>query len=257
MIVSWWGQIVQLVDSKKETNNSLLRIQNYSLECNEVKSQIVDKRKAVESTQYLGNDLGGVVDLQRKLSTMEGALAVIEPKLIGLQLEAESLAAAHPAQAMEILIQFEEISEEWEQLKRALQGCEDSLSVAGKLQQFIQDLDSFLSWLAQTQAETVSEELPNTLGEAEALLRHHEALREEIRQHDEDYQKILAVNELVALDEAEFPLLSIQQWLQKLQAGWKKLQEMWECRQEVLLQSHIYHLFLRDVRQAEGFLNSQ
>uniref|UniRef100_UPI00398E47AA spectrin beta chain, non-erythrocytic 1-like n=1 Tax=Pristiophorus japonicus TaxID=55135 RepID=UPI00398E47AA len=254
---SRWGQIVQLVESKKKTINSLLCIQNYLLECNEIKSQISEKRKAIESTQYLGNDLGGVIALQRKLSTMEGALAIIEPKLIGLQLEAERLAAAHPSQAMEILIQFEEISEEWEQLKRALQGCEDSLSVASKLQQFIQDLDSFLSWLALTQAAVVSEELPNMLAEAEALLRYHEALKEEISQHQEDYEKILAVNELVLLEEAELPLLSIQQWLQKLQVGWKKLHQMWECRQEVLLQSHIYHLFLRDVRQAEAFLNSQ
>ncbi|XP_067831261.1 spectrin beta chain, non-erythrocytic 1-like isoform X2 [Heptranchias perlo] len=254
---SRWSQIVQLFESKKEKINSLLCIQNYLLECNEVKSQISEKRKAIESTQYLGNDLGGVIALQRKLSTMERALVGIEPKLIGLQLEAEGLAAAHPTQAMEILIQFEEISEEWEQLKRALQGCEDSLSVASKLQQFIQDLDSFLSWLAKTQAAVVAEELPNALAEAETLLRHHEALKEEISQHEEDYQNILAVNELVSLDEAELPLLSIQQWLQKLEVGWKKLHQMWECRQEVLLQSHIYHLFLRDVRQTEAFLNSQ
>ncbi|XP_059497011.1 spectrin beta chain, non-erythrocytic 4-like [Stegostoma tigrinum] len=254
---SRWAQIVQLVESKKENIDSLVRIQNYSLECNEIKSQISEKRRAIESTQYLGNDLGGVIALQRKLSAMEGALSVIEPKLIGLQLEAESLAAAHPGQAMDILIRFEEISEEWEQLKRALQGCEDSLSVAGRLQQFIQDLDSFLSWLAQTQGATVSEELPNTLAEAEALLRNHEALREEIGQHEEDYRKILAVNELLSLGEAELPLLSIQQWLQKLQHGWAKLHQAWQCRHQLLLQAHIYQLFLRDVRQAEGFLNSQ
>ncbi|XP_043536626.1 spectrin beta chain, non-erythrocytic 4-like [Chiloscyllium plagiosum] len=252
-----WAQVVQLVESKKESIDSLLRIQNYSLECNEIKSQISEKRRAIESTQYLGNDLGGVIALQRKLSTMEGALTVIEPKLIGLQLEAESLAATHPEQAMDILIRFEEISEEWEQLKQALQGCEDSLSVAGRLQQFIQDLDSFLSWLARTQGATVSEELPNTLAEAEALLRSHEALREEISQHEEDYRKILAVNELLSLGEMELPLLSIQQWLHKLQNGWVKLHQAWQGRHDTLLQAHIYQLFLRDVRQAEGFLNSQ
>ncbi|XP_051900167.1 spectrin beta chain, non-erythrocytic 4-like isoform X2 [Pristis pectinata] len=254
---SRWGQILRLVKSKKDTTNSLLCVQSYLLECNEIKCQIREKRKVIESTQYLGNDFGGVIALQRKLSTMEGALAVIEPKLIGLQLEAEGLATAHPSQALDILVQFEEISEEWEQLKRALQGCEDSLSVAGKLQQFIQDLDGFLSWLAQAQAAALSEELPNTLGEAESLLRQHEALKEEIGQREDDYQRILAVQELLPLDEAELPLLSIRQWLQKLELGWGKLHQMWQQRQEVLLQSHIYHLFLRDVRQVEAFLNSQ
>ncbi|XP_062916024.1 spectrin beta chain, non-erythrocytic 4-like isoform X1 [Mobula hypostoma] len=252
-----WGQILQLVKSKKDTTNSLLCVQSYLLECNEIKSQIREKRKAIESTQYLGNDFGGVIALQRKLSTMEGALAVIEPKLIGLQLEAEGLATAHPAQALDILVQFEEISEEWEQLKRALQGCEDSLSVAGKLQQFIQDLDGFLSWLAQVQAAALSEEMPNTLGEAEALLRQHEATKEEMGHREDDYRRILAVQELLVLDEAELPLLSIRQWLQKLELGWEKLQQVWQQRQEMLLQAHVYHLFLRDVRQVEAFLNSQ
>ncbi|XP_032870186.1 LOW QUALITY PROTEIN: spectrin beta chain, non-erythrocytic 4-like [Amblyraja radiata] len=237
--------------------NSLLCVQSYLLECQEIKCQIREKRKAIESTQGLVNDFGGVIALQRKLSTMEGALTVIEPKLIGLQLEAEALASAHPGQAMDILVQFEEISEEWEQLKESLQGCEDSLSVAGKLQQFIQDLDSFLSWLARTQGAALSEELPDSLGQAEALLRQHEALQEEMGRREEDYRRILAVREPLALGQAELPLSSIQQWLGKLELGWEKMQQVWARRQEALLQAHVYHLFLRDVRQAEAFLNSQ
>lgn len=54
------------------------------------------------------------------------------------QEEAEHLAAAHPGRAMEVLVQFDGISVEWEELKRTLQGCEDSLMVASRLQSFIQ-----------------------------------------------------------------------------------------------------------------------
>lgn len=39
---------------------------------------------------------------------------------------------------MEILVPFDGISVEWEELKRTLQGCEDSLMVASRLQSFIQ-----------------------------------------------------------------------------------------------------------------------
>uniref|UniRef100_A0A672RFA5 Spectrin beta chain n=1 Tax=Sinocyclocheilus grahami TaxID=75366 RepID=A0A672RFA5_SINGR len=243
----------------KDTNHldSILRIQNYLLECTEIKSQIQDKRKAIDATQYVGSDLGSVLALQRRLSTMEGALAVLEPKLLQLQEEVEELATSHPDKAVDILVPFEGISVEWEELKRTLQGCEDSLTVAGRLQQFIQDLDSFLTWLVQTQTAAASDELPNALEDAERLINQHAALKEEIGRYEEDYERLQAVNELLETDEAPLPHGALQQWLHKLDVGWNKLLEMWESRREVLVQAHIFHLFLRDVKQAEAFLNNQ
>uniref|UniRef100_A0A8C2DU34 Spectrin beta chain n=1 Tax=Cyprinus carpio TaxID=7962 RepID=A0A8C2DU34_CYPCA len=254
---SRWNRIVELVEQKKDHLDSILRIQNYLLECTEIKSQIQDKRKAIDATQYVGSDLGSVLALQRRLSTMEGALAVLEPKLLHLQEEAEELATSHPDKAVDILVPFEGISVEWEELKRTLQGCEDSLTVAGRLQQFIQDLDSFLTWLVQTQTAAASDELPNALEDAERLINQHAALKEEIGRYEEDYERLQAVNELLENDEAPLPHGALQQWLHKLDVGWNKLLEMWESRREVLVQAHIFHLFLRDVKQAEAFLNNQ
>ncbi|KAI3354004.1 hypothetical protein L3Q82_018560, partial [Scortum barcoo] len=254
---SRWNSIVELVEQKKDQLDSMLRLQNYLLECAEIKSQIQDKRKAIDATQYMGSDLGGVMSLQRRLSTMEGALSVLEPKLLHLQEEAEHLATAHPGRAMEVLVPFDGISVEWEELKRTLQGCEDSLMVASRLQSFIQDLDSFLTWLVQTQTSAASDQLPNDLEEAERLINKHAALKEEIGRYEEDYERLQAMNELLESEEAPLPQAALQQWLQKLDVGWNKLLEMWESRREVLVQAHIFHLFLRDVKQAESFLNNQ
>jgi len=249
--------VVELVERKKGQLSSVLKIQNYLLECSEMKEQVREKRKAIEATQSGGGDLGGVLALQRRLSTMEAALVVLEPRLVELQQEGEALAASHPGRALEILLPFEQISEEWEALKRALQGCEDSLTVAGRLQQFIQDLDNFLGWLVKTQAAVASEEVPDSLTEAERLLNHHAALKEEINGYEEDYAKIQAASDLLALEETEVPYLSLQQWLQKLDAGWGKLLRSWETRREVLVQAHVFHLFLRDVQQCEATLSNQ
>uniref|UniRef100_G3PG61 Spectrin beta chain n=1 Tax=Gasterosteus aculeatus aculeatus TaxID=481459 RepID=G3PG61_GASAC len=253
---SRWNSIVELVEQKKDQLGSMLRLQNYLLECAEIKSQIQEKRKAIDATQYVGSDLGGVLALQRRLSTMEGALSVLEPKLLHLQEEAEQMATAHPARAMEVLMPFDGINVEWEELKRTLQGCEDSLMVAGRLQSFIQDLDSFLTWLVQTQTAAASDLLPNDLEEAEKLINKHAALKEEIGRW-EDYERLQAMNDLLESEEAPLPQAALQQWLQKLDVGWNKLLEMWESRREVLVQAHIFHLFLRDVKQAESFLNNQ
>lgn len=65
------------------------------------------------------------------------------------------------------------------------------------------------------------------------------------------------MNELLESEEAPLPQAALQQWLQRLDVGWNKLLEMWESRREVLVQAHIFHLFLRDVKQAESLLNNQ
>ncbi|XP_075771677.1 spectrin beta chain, non-erythrocytic 4 isoform X2 [Pelodiscus sinensis] len=254
---SRWNRVVELVEQRKAHLGSVLRLQNYLLECKEMKAQIREKRCAVEASQQSSGDLGGVLALQRKLSTMEAALVALEPKLLELQQEGDALASSHPAQALTVLLHFEEISEEWEALKRTLQGCEDALTVAGRLQQFIQDLDNFLSWLVKTQAAVASEEGPSNLADAERLLSQHAALKEEIDRYEEDYNAIQAASDLLALEEADVPCLSLQQWLQKLDVGWTKLLEMWEDRREALVQAHIFHLFLRDVQQAEACLYNQ
>lgn len=101
------------------------------------------------------------------------------------------------------------------------------------------------------------EELPGDLSEAERLLHHHALLKEEISRYEEDYAKIQAVNDVLALEEAELPYLSLQQWLQKLEVGWNKLLESWEHRREILVQAHIFFLFLRDAKQAEVCLYNQ
>uniref|UniRef100_A0A672V5V9 Spectrin beta chain n=1 Tax=Strigops habroptila TaxID=2489341 RepID=A0A672V5V9_STRHB len=217
---SRWNRVVELVESKKSQLSSVLKIQNYLLECSEMKAQVREKRKAIEATRSGGGDLGGVLALQRRLSTMEAALVVLEPRLVELQQEGEALAASHPGRALEILLPFEQIHEEWEALKRVLQGCEDSLTIAGRLQQFIQDLDTFLGWLVKTQAAVACEEVPSSLAEAERLLSQHVALKEEINGYEEDYARIQAASDLLALEETDVPNLSLQQWLQKLDAGW-------------------------------------
>uniref|UniRef100_A0A8B9YYS8 Spectrin beta, non-erythrocytic 4 n=1 Tax=Buteo japonicus TaxID=224669 RepID=A0A8B9YYS8_9AVES len=252
-----WNRVVELVEHKKNQLSSVLKIQNYLLECSEMKAQVQEKRKAIEATQSGGSNLGDMLALQRRLSTMEAALVVLEPRLVELQREGEALAASHPGRALEILLPLEQISEEWEALKRVLQGCEDSLIIAGRLQQFIQDLDNFLSWLVKTQAAVASEEVPDSLAEAERLLNQHAALKEEINGYEEDYAKIQAASDLLALEETEVPYLSLQQWLQKLDAGWGKLLQSWETRREVLVQSHVFHLFLQDVQQCETSLYNQ
>ncbi|KAJ3589035.1 hypothetical protein NHX12_009883 [Muraenolepis orangiensis] len=247
----------QLANQKKQALESALNIQNYHLECNEIQSWMKEKTKVIESTQSLGNDLAGVMALQRKLTGMERDLEAIQGKLDDLRTEAEKLAEEHPDQAEEIQARLVGIQEVWEELNATMKLREESLGEASKLQGFLRDLDDFQSWLSRTQTAVASEDIPASLAESESLLAQHEGIKNEVDNYKEDYEKMRDVGEDVTRGQTDAQYMFLAQRLQALDTGWHELRRMWENRHSLLAQAFDFQTFLRDAKQAEAFLNSQ
>ncbi|XP_064182150.1 spectrin beta chain, non-erythrocytic 1-like isoform X1 [Anguilla rostrata] len=252
-----WKEFQDLANKRKHALESALNFQNYRLECNEIQTWMKEKTKVIESTQSLGNDLAGVTALQRKLTGMERDLEAIQGKLDDLRQEAEKLTKEHPDQADEIQARLAEIQEVWEELTATMKRREDSLGEASKLQGFLRDLDGFQSWLSRTTTAVASEDTPTSLEEAEKLLRQHEAIKTEVDNYKEDYEKMRAVGEEVTQGQTDAQHMFLAQRLQALDTGWHELRRMWENRHSLLAQACNFQTFLRDAKQAEGFLNSQ
>ncbi|XP_064206241.1 spectrin beta chain, non-erythrocytic 1-like isoform X1 [Anguilla rostrata] len=252
-----WKEFERLADKRKQALESALNIQNYHLECNEIQSWMKEKTKVIESTQSLGNDLAGVMALQRKLTGMERDLEAIQGKLDDLRKEAEKLAKEHPDQAQETQARLGGIQEVWEELNATMKRREESLGEASKLQGFLRDLDDFQSWLSRTMTAVASEDIPTSLAEAEQLLTQHEGIKNEVDNYKEDYEKMRAVGEEVTQGQTDAQYMFLAQRLQALDTGWHELRRMWENRHSLLAQAFDFQTFLRDVKQAEGFLNNQ
>uniref|UniRef100_A0A667WQX5 Spectrin beta chain n=1 Tax=Myripristis murdjan TaxID=586833 RepID=A0A667WQX5_9TELE len=250
-----WREFQQLAGQKKLALESALNIQNYHLECNEIQTWMREKTKVIESTQSLGNDLAGVMALQRKLTGMERDLEAIQ--LDDLRNEAAKLAKEHPDQAEEIQARLAEIQEVWEELNTTMRRREESLGEASKLQGFLRDLDDFQSWLSRTQTAVASEDIPTSLPESESLLAQHESIKNEVDNYKEDYEKMRAVGEEVTQGQTDAQHMFLAQRLQALDTGWHELRRMWENRHSLLAQAFDFQTFLRDAKQAEAFLNSQ
>ncbi|CAK6449781.1 unnamed protein product [Pipistrellus nathusii] len=252
-----WQQFRSLADGKKAALTSALSIQNYHLECTETQAWMREKTKVIESTQGLGNDLAGVLALQRKLAGTERDLEAIAARVGELTREADALAAGHPAQSAAIHARLGEVQAGWEGLRATMRRREESLGEARRLQDFLRSLDDFQAWLGRTQTAVASEEGPATLPEAEALLAQHAALRGEVERARGEHGRLRALGEEVTRDQADAQCLFLRQRLEALGTGWEELGRMWESRQGRLAQAHGSQGFLRDARQAEGVLSSQ
>uniref|UniRef100_A0A665VLE0 Spectrin beta chain n=1 Tax=Echeneis naucrates TaxID=173247 RepID=A0A665VLE0_ECHNA len=171
-----WEAFKAMVEDKKRKVDSAVSLHNYGLDCDETEGWIKDKTRVIESTQDLGNDLAAVMTIQRKLFGMERDLAAIDTKLTFLRKEADQLAKDHPENSADILGRMRELDAAWDTLRKTLKDREDSLGEVSKLQNFLQDMDDFQSWLFKTQKEYTLAHIdkPDTLAGAEKALKKHE-----------------------------------------------------------------------------------
>ena len=252
-----WNQLRDLVDQKREDINLAHGLQNFHIECNETISWIHEKSKVIESTDELGNDLSGVMTLQRRLSGMERDLAAIQAKLESLQNEADKLQDEKPEEAQAIREKIAEINNVWMDLKEMLKERDEKLGEAGELQRFLGNLDHFQQWLSRTQTTVASEDIPNSLADAEKLLNQHQQLKDEIDAYSPEHAKMKDFGDKITEGQEDPQYMFLNQRLQALDNGWEELLQMWENRQHLLSQSLNLQMYLRDAKQAEVLLNQQ
>ncbi|XP_073725686.1 spectrin beta chain, erythrocytic-like [Misgurnus anguillicaudatus] len=253
-----WEAFKAMVEDKKRKVDSALSLHNYDLDCDETQSWIKEKTRVIESTQDLGNDLAAVITIQRKLFGMERDLAAIQDKLDFLHGEAQKLIQDHPDNASDILRRQAELDAAWDTLKRTLKDREDSLGEVSKLQTFLQDMDDFQAWLFKTQKAIASEDMPDGLPEAEQFLSLHDAVKDDMDGHEEDYHRVRVTGAAVIQGQEDDPQYQqLGQRLGGLDKGWDELHKMWDSRKNFLDQGLGFQQFMRDAKQAEAILNNQ
>jgi len=254
-----WAQLRRLVDRKREDLSSTFGVQTFHIECNETISWIQDKIRIVQSTEDLSRDLTGVMTMQRRLSGLERDMAAIQSKLDQLEGEASKLEKDHPDEVQDIRSKVGQINSVWYELKEILRRREESMGEAAELQKFLRDLDHFSAWLTRTQTLVASEDIPNTLNEAEQLLNQHQTIKEEIDRYGPDYAQMKDYGHRVIrdADTSDPQYIFLRERLNALDDGWNELDQMWHQKKNMLTEAMQYQMFLRDANQAEILLNHQ
>lgn len=231
-----WTELRDLANKKKGGLNLAHDVNTYHIECQETMQWIREKEKLIESTDELGNDLAGVMQLQRRLSTLERDLAAIQAKLDYLQGEADRLSDEKPEEAEAIRQRIVQITELWQELKTMLKVRDERLGEASELQHFLQNVDHFQQWLSKTQSTVAQEDFPNDLAEAERLLNEHQQVKEEIEAYAPDYSSMKDYGDKVVEGQEDVQYLFLRERLKALNEGWDDTHRMWDNKQSLLTQ---------------------
>ncbi|KAM3853784.1 spectrin beta chain, erythrocytic isoform 3-T3 [Vipera latastei] len=252
-----WKVFQDMVAQRRKAVDFALSLHNYCVDCDETRKWILEKTKVIESTQDLGKNLAGMIAMQRKSYGIERDLAAIQARLAVLQKEAHRLAEEQPDLADDIYSRLTAVSGVWLDLQNTLQSQEASLGEASKLHKFLQDLDDFQAWLFKAQKAVASEEVPNSLVEAEHLLQDHAAIKEETDRHKDVYSNVKKTGDRVTQGQTDTEYQQLEQRLQGMETGWNALCKMWDSREKFLNQCLGFQEFLKDAKQAEIILTNQ
>lgn len=232
-----WNRLMQLDSAKRAEIYSAYDLRQYFIEAQETTTWIRDKSKLIESTDELSDDLGGIVQLQRRLSGMERDLAAIQSKVESMAQQADALESTNPREAQQIRDKLSVITAHWEELKTVLRERDERMHRSRELQLFLQNLDHFQVWLTRTQTAIANEDLPTDLGEAEKLLQTHQQLKDEIDAYVPEYQKMKEFGARVTEGQTDAQYVFLKQRLEALDNGWREVLKMWDNRQNILSQN--------------------
>jgi len=252
-----WDALRGVADEKKDVLQLAHDVNAWHIDAQETAAWIRDKQKLVESTDELGNDLGGIITLQRRLGGLERDLAAIDTRRNSLHAEADRLAKAKPSEAAAIRDKADNIDKLWAELKDSMKVREARLGEASELQKFLQDLDHFQQWLTRTQTAIATEDIPNDVAEAESLLSQHDQLKAEIKAYAPEYEKMKEFGDKVVEGQQDVQYMFLRERLKALNDGWNDLSKMWDNKRNFLMQNLHLQVFLRDAQQCEILLSEQ
>ncbi|PAA89940.1 hypothetical protein BOX15_Mlig021076g1 [Macrostomum lignano] len=252
-----WNELADLVDQRKAKINNAYDYNKYKIECRETTNWIKEKCQLVESTDELGNDLGGIMQLQRRLQNLNSDMAAIEARLQHLDDQCEKLQRVKPEEAQALVESRDELRALWSELSNMRMERKERLEESSELQKFLQDLDHFQVWLSNTQTRVATEDMAKDVSEAEKLLVNHQSLKQEIEGYNEEFASLMSYGRRVTEGQTDAQYMFLSQRLNALSDDWNALHEMWQMKHTQLSQSLSLQVFLRDSVQCDLVLSSQ
>lgn len=252
-----WDGLKRNKEGKRADIDAAHGVQTFYLDCSETVSWIDEKTKSLKDTEELGNDLSGVMTLQRRLGGMERDLKAIQDKLNELEAEKRRIEKDHPKEAKQINEEVKRIQISWNDLNKLKKARDAKLEEAGDLHRFLRDLDHFQRWLSETQKNIASEDIPGSLQEAEQMLSKHKQIEEEVDSYTDDHRKMMEYGQKLTANTSDPQYLLMRERLKGLDADWQSLHMMLQNRERFLKQQHALEVFMKDAAQAESVLNQQ
>ncbi|XP_076313686.1 LOW QUALITY PROTEIN: spectrin beta chain, non-erythrocytic 5-like [Tachypleus tridentatus] len=208
------------------------------------------------SVEDEGKDLQCVEALQRKQEAVEMEIQAIDSKLRQHDADARRLIQKYPDMAKLTRTKIYEVQENRRRLTDVCKQRKQRLKNAHSLQTFLTEVAKLESWSDDMVKQMKSDELANSVSEAQSKLQLHQERKAAINYRKEVFRAVKDSGHML-LQQNHPGKEKIQEGLQNLEKVQKKLTQVWDECQTVMEQCCKLQMFIEQAKQVEVWLASQ
>ncbi|XP_063909279.1 spectrin beta chain, non-erythrocytic 1 isoform X5 [Zophobas morio] len=238
-----WQHLNQLKAQKEKSLEGASSVELFQKTCDEARDWMLEKMTQLDS-HVLGHDLKTVQALQRRHDNLERELAPLEEKVNKVMLLANSVKSSYPNERQNVARRQDEIEDLWRQVKDKASERRARLEDAVGQQIFTNSCKDLLHWVADVKDQLNAENMVRDVQTAQALLKSHKDLGEEIRAKDDEFKELTNLGK--KLLKSNPGLSEVAERIERLQAEQEALGRGWKEKQRWLEQCLQLQLFNRE-----------
>ncbi|KRY71430.1 Spectrin alpha chain [Trichinella pseudospiralis] len=230
------------------------RLQQFERDCDEMMSWINEKLKTARDENYL--DPTNIQGKIQKHANFEQELHANKSRLDDIHRRGSELVSSGHYAADDVSKRLDEVQNSWNDLVVATEQKGAKLKEAGGQQQFNRNVEDIEMWLAEVEAQLMSEDYGKDLISVQNLQKKHSLLECDVNAHAE---RIEGVGQQAAQFEAagHFDIGNIRSKEQKLIGRYNALQEPMSRRKAKLAESLRGHQLFRDIEDEFSWIREK
>ncbi|XP_050313156.1 spectrin beta chain, non-erythrocytic 1 isoform X2 [Anthonomus grandis grandis] len=225
-----WQKLNRLKTSKEKSLEGASSVELFNKLCEEARDWMLEKMMQLES-DVIGHDLKTVQALQRRHDNLERELAPLEEKVNKVMLLANDVQSQYPSEKHNVSKRREKIEDLWAKVKDKAVERRARLEDAVGQQIFTNGAKELLKWVAGVKDGLNADNLVKDVQTAQALLKDHQDLRDEIKTKDDEFKQLIDLGQKLYRTNPE--LHEVKDLIDRLEAeqaaifrGWKE-KEHW------------------------------
>ncbi|XP_046975216.1 spectrin beta chain, non-erythrocytic 5 isoform X2 [Vanessa cardui] len=245
-----WERLLRLKQQKEKSLEGASSVELFNRTCDEALEWMSEKEQQLAGSGAPAADLRTVRALQRRHAQLERELEPLRDKVHTVTLLADDVKSQYPAERANVEGRQQQLEQAWGRCRARAAERRERLESAVGHQVFENGAKQLHDWIQKVREQVSQEVCAKDVATAEALLKQHQELHDDIRAHDDEFKEVIGLGQqLVGSNPA---LADVAETARQLAADQATIAKEWKEKDQYLRQCLQLQSFQREADQIDA-----
>ncbi|XP_045489789.1 spectrin beta chain, non-erythrocytic 1 isoform X1 [Pieris rapae] len=245
-----WERLLRLKQQKEKSLEGASSVELFNRTCDEALDWMCEKEQQLEIASAPAADLRTVQALQRRHAQLERELEPLREKVHTVTLLADSVKSQYPTERTNVEGRQKEIESMWVRCHAQAAERRSRLESAVGHQIFGNSSAQLQDWVEKVREQVASDVTAKDVATAEALVKHHQELQDDIKAHDDEFKEVIGLGKQLLGNNPS--LTDVRDRIQQLEGEQKAVHREWQEKDQYLKQLLQLQSFNREADQIDA-----